>query len=196
MAERPGMMIYFDKWEFIIKESDTICSAFLRAAIEYARHGVVPDFPDGYKLAWNLIQQSIDKDKTRYDDISMSRKYARYCGTEKAAGRTPCSFDEFKQSCLRDNKIDECQHSSPTPTPTPSSTTSTTTTPSTTPCKDIHKPTAAIIAETKTEGGSEDGEDDTYDYRKATPEEIERKKQAQRELLAQAGFNYEGGFIL
>ena len=126
--DRPGVMFYFDKWEDIKQEDDHVCAKFFRAAMDYAQYGVLPDFTGGYKLAWGLIQTEIDKDADRYDNISLSRKYSRWCGVERTAGREPLSFDEWKQMLSNVDERDERQRTRPTTTTTSTTATATTTT--------------------------------------------------------------------
>ncbi len=184
MKERPGVMFYFDKWEDIKNESDEICAAFFRAAMDYAQHGVLPDFKGGYKLAWSLIQSEIDRDAERYADISVSRRYSRYCGVEKSAGREPLNFEDWKRSISTDNERDERQRTQPTTTTTPP-----TSTPTPTPTESSSSTFKEEISSSSILASAyvEEGEPSFYDYTKQTEEEAQRKKQAQLDLLAAAG---------
>ena len=97
MKDRPGFMFFYDKWEDIVVSSDEVLATFVRAAYDYSRYGQEPNFTAGYKLMWQQIRKSIDKSADRYSEISSSRRYSRYCGIEKTAGRTPMEYDEWKR---------------------------------------------------------------------------------------------------
>lgn len=97
MAERPGIMLYFELLPTIEELTDDEAGQLLRAMLNYGANGVLPEFADRtMKVIWNAIQPRIDHDAQRYQKVVLpKRKYAAYCREEKKAGRTPKKFDEW-----------------------------------------------------------------------------------------------------
>lgn len=97
MAERPGIMLYFDLLPTIEELTDNEAGQLLRSMLNYGANGAIPDFADRtMKVIWKTIQPRIDHDAQRYQKVVVpKRKYATYCREEKRAGRTPKKFDEW-----------------------------------------------------------------------------------------------------
>ena len=97
MAERPGIMLYFDLLPTVEELTDDEAGQLLRAMLNYGANGALPEFADRtMKVIWKGIQPRLDHDAQRYQKVVLPRrKYATYCREEKKAGRTPKKFDEW-----------------------------------------------------------------------------------------------------
>lgn len=103
MANRPGVMIYFDirpNLKLLTLEQRGI---LFDAILEYGELGVVPELDGILAMAWGFIQPRIDKDAERYNNQVSQRKYATYCREKKRVNEEPLPFDDWKSS-----KDDDC----------------------------------------------------------------------------------------
>jgi len=108
MAERPGVMIYFDVLPVIDSLSNAESAKLFRSILEYGKYGAVPELKGKLATIWPLIQQRIDFDATKYDMTVQRRKYAAYKRWEKAEGRVPRSFEEWQRTVdLQEEEIPE-----------------------------------------------------------------------------------------
>lgn len=129
MADRPGVMLYFDICPILDTLTPTDMGLVLRAALEYAKHGTVPSFEGAAATAWAAIQSKVDKDGENYDEKIMQRKYAVYCRDIRKSGGPPVPFAEWKLSADNDRYQPITDDRSRYPT------TTTSTTPTTTPTR-------------------------------------------------------------
>jgi hypothetical protein len=97
VSERPGIMLYFDTVEPLLSLDDKTFSALLRASIMYGKYGELPQFDGVALVLWGMIKPTLDRDDIAYENKRMSGRYAAHCRAEKAAGRVPVSFDEWKR---------------------------------------------------------------------------------------------------
>lgn len=105
---KPGVMIYFGDAKVLEKMTDEEAGMLFRGIIGYAEHGVLPPFADGNEklgLLWVHFQQSVDADSERYVKVAAQKKYARYCGIQRASGEKPVPFAEW----IKMNDLDGCQ---------------------------------------------------------------------------------------
>lgn len=137
----PGFMAYFDTWELILKLDDSKAVSFFRAALQYAKTGELPDFTDVDAVAWGLIQQGLDRDKTRYEQTSTKRRYANYCKEEGRAGREPVDFSTWSHMEPYGSTWNLTLTPTPTITPTIEPTTAST------PCADAPEAGAPALEE-------------------------------------------------
>lgn len=126
MSDKPGFMMYFGTWETLAQTDDATCASFLRAAIQYSKYGVVPEYSGVNAVIWSMIKDGLDRDAERYEQTQMGRRYATYCREEKKSGREPLSRDEWEhQQISNDDKpisndvFDDHQHPTTTSTPNP-----------------------------------------------------------------------------
>ena len=67
MSKRPGVLLYFDRVLFLDRLSDEQNGQIFRAAIQYARDGVVPEFSDpALLIAWDFLRPALDEDAEKY----------------------------------------------------------------------------------------------------------------------------------
>lgn len=75
MAERPGVMLYFDIEPGLKMLDDPQRGQLLTAIMEYAHFGAVPDFTDPLlSMAWSFVKTSIDRDGERYEKAVTKKK--------------------------------------------------------------------------------------------------------------------------
>lgn len=75
MAERPGVMLYFDIDPGLKMLDDPQRGQLLTAIMEYAHFGIVPDFTEPLlSMAWSFVKTSIDRDGERYEKAVIKKK--------------------------------------------------------------------------------------------------------------------------
>ena len=75
MAERPGVMLYFDIEPGLKILDDPQRGQLLTAIMEYAHFGAIPDFADPLlSMAWSFVKSSIDRDGERYEKAVTKKK--------------------------------------------------------------------------------------------------------------------------
>lgn len=96
---KPGVMIYFGDAEALAPLSDADRGRMFQAIVDYSRDGVLPDFsaPQDTGLAglWVVFKKAVDADSDRYTKVSLQKKYARYCGIQRANGDIPMEFNDW-----------------------------------------------------------------------------------------------------
>ena len=101
MAERPGIMIYFDMVE-PLKRLDHIGKGRLfEAMLNYGQYGEIPDFDgDGMLLmAWEFILPKLNADERSYRKKVIKNTYSSYCNKAKRSERVPMDFEEW---CIKE----------------------------------------------------------------------------------------------
>ena len=99
MADRPGTMIYFDILNVLDELTDEQVGQLFRGALKYAKDGDEPHFTDPFvRIAWVPMRDKLDRDSEKYGERKLKNKWVRYCGVEKAAGRDPLPFDEWRNT--------------------------------------------------------------------------------------------------
>ena len=76
MKERPGIMMYFERWAALLELPDARVGAFCRAALKYGKDGVQPEFQGAEAALWAIIRADIDRDGARYQEVSEARRRA------------------------------------------------------------------------------------------------------------------------
>lgn len=95
MAERPGIMLYFDLAEPLKYMCYEDKGKLLDAMLDYGQYGVVPDFDGMLQMAWGFIRPKLDVDAKNYRKKVVTNTYSSYCAKEKRAGRPPMSLEEW-----------------------------------------------------------------------------------------------------
>lgn len=122
MANRPGVMIYFETAKAIRWMDYESKGRLFDAMIAYAEDGEVPKFEGVLAAVWPFLASSIDRDAARYEEIVEQKRKA---GKASAAKRQAQA--EEQQHVLADADVckqmladaDTCQQNQPTPTTTP-----------------------------------------------------------------------------
>ena len=101
MAERPGIMVYFDLLETLKDYSTEEAGQLFLAMLEYGATGAIPEFDDrGMRTVWRSVQQKIDRDDEHYQETVEGRRYATFCREFKkkhGENSNPPSFEEWKK---------------------------------------------------------------------------------------------------
>lgn len=105
MANRPGVMFYFEVRPCLKRLSLEEKGALFEAILDYGEFGVVPELDGAAAIAWDFIQPRIDKDGERYENTVKQREYAVYVREIKKKGNEPLSFDEWKS--WKDNETNQ-----------------------------------------------------------------------------------------
>lgn len=120
MAERPGVMFYFEVRPCLKRLTLEQKGALFEAILDYGEFGVVPGLDGVAAIAWDFIQPRIDKDGERYENTVKQREYAVYVREAKKMGQDPMTFEGWKS--WKDNEKNRSlsvdSESYPTTTPT------------------------------------------------------------------------------
>ena len=69
MSKQPGVMLYFDLRPGLGHLSDREKGMLLEGMLDYAQHGVLPQWEGALALVWDFIRPGIDRDRERYERI-------------------------------------------------------------------------------------------------------------------------------
>lgn len=106
----PGVMIFFDIWRDILKRGDDYAGKMLRAYIDYADGGAVPDFGEWIDcFIWERLKGGADRSIASYERRTEQAQYAGYCSAKRRElgregiepneiERRLLSFDEWKDA--------------------------------------------------------------------------------------------------
>ena len=112
MAERPGIILYFDMVAPLKRLGYEDKGKLLEAILEYGQYGVVPELDGVLPFIWDCIQPKLDADAKRYRKTVFQKTHASYCAKEKKAGRTPIDFDDWCEKEGIDtsewNRVESC----------------------------------------------------------------------------------------
>lgn len=73
---KPGVMFYFDIRPCIRRLTLEEKGKLFEAILDYGEFGTIPEVDGTVGVAWDFIQQRIDRDTGRYDDKVEQTKYA------------------------------------------------------------------------------------------------------------------------
>lgn len=91
---RPGVMLYFSIRPALKYLNDEQLGQLLRAILDYAEYGEVPDFLEPLlAMVWSVVVSGIDWDWAHYLEKVEKRKYAAYCREVLAEP----SYEQWKQ---------------------------------------------------------------------------------------------------
>lgn len=95
--ERPGVMLYFDALRPAVKRlSDSQCGVLLRAVLDYAQFGELPELDPMTGMAFDMLAPKLDRDAQRYEESRENRQYAAYVRERKKTGELCLSFNEWR----------------------------------------------------------------------------------------------------
>lgn len=98
MAERPGVLFYFDLLPALEKLKAEDAGALFLGAMHYARDGKEPMFHNtSLDFAWEFIRPAIDRDGAAYQEKKDRGAWLTYCRECKRAGGNPDSFEQWRQ---------------------------------------------------------------------------------------------------
>lgn len=154
MTDKPGMIIYFDRWEPILELDNDTVATLLRAAVSYSKTGEWPELDGITQTIFKMLRTDIDKDDESYLNRQLSGLYGVYKREANKTGEEVMCFDEWKHKYhdgslrLHTDAYGSYPSTStipPTSTPTPTETSSNIIPDTTT--------TTTIIGSPKIEGG-------------------------------------------
>lgn len=100
MAERPGIMLYFDMADPLKGLGYEEKGRLLEAMLDYGQFGVVPEFGGYLSIAWAFIRPKLDADAKSYRKKVVKNTYSSYCAREKKNGNNaPMDLEEW---CARE----------------------------------------------------------------------------------------------
>jgi len=166
--KQPGVMLYFDIRPCLNRMNREEQGDLFVAILDYAQYGVVPELDGVLGVAWDFIQPRLDRDREKYEQITVQRNYAAYSRETKRRGDTPLSFDDWKATS--DNESLRVVTNDDEPLPTTTSNTNTNTSPSTTTA------TTATTTPTSTSASTPTGE-------RSRDEEFERMRRERMGML-------------
>lgn len=131
MAERPGVLVYFETGKAIKGLDYETKGRLFEAILEYAEMGITPNFDGVLSAIWPFIADKIDRDSVRYADIreknrikglvsNFKRNYAPAHGIDSEdkealakylAEQTPATVNNGRQ---QSTTVDLCQPIQPT----------------------------------------------------------------------------------
>ena len=110
---RPGVVIYFEFAHAMAQLDDADAGRLIKGLMEYAEHGVAPEFDSVLAFAWAMIKPRIDADAEHYAEIC-----------EKNAARARKRWERLNtDECQRIPEYAADANSTPTTAPTTALTT-------------------------------------------------------------------------
>lgn len=105
-GKRPGVMLYFDLAPVIHALTVEQGGILLRAILEYAEFGVLPDFQNDSQLpiVWLCVQGKIDRDAASYEKKCEKNSYNQYKRWQQEKGLPIQSFDDWKRDQMYTNE--------------------------------------------------------------------------------------------
>ncbi len=94
---KPGIMFYFSTRPCLKRLSLEEKGLLFEALLDYGEFGAVPTFDEspGLAVAWDFMQQLVDRDAERYGVKVMQRRYATFCREAKKRGEAVIPFDDW-----------------------------------------------------------------------------------------------------
>ncbi len=96
---RPGVMLYYDCIRPALKRlDDSQCGVLLRAIIDYAEYGVIPELAPMTGMAFDMLIPKLDRDAEKYEESREQRQYAVYVREKQKAGEPYMKIAEWRLS--------------------------------------------------------------------------------------------------
>lgn len=97
MAEKPGVMLYFDMAESLKFLSREDKGDLLDAIMDYGRMGKQPDFKGALGVCWALIKPRMDRDTAKYEEVVIKKQYSSYCAAlkRKSPEEIPLPYEDW-----------------------------------------------------------------------------------------------------
>lgn len=101
MQRKPGVMIYFELRGMLEFLSDAEKGQLFEAILAYGETGCTGILSERLQPIWPLIQSRLDLDSSRYELVSMKRRYAAEARWAREQGLTPKPFRQWlaEQDC-------------------------------------------------------------------------------------------------
>lgn len=97
MAERPGIMVYFDLLPQLEEYSPEEVGGLFLAMLRFGLYGEIPIFEDrGMRIIWREIQYKIERDNAKYQQRVIDGAYGAYKrDLDKNGGGSPLPKDRW-----------------------------------------------------------------------------------------------------
>ena len=127
---KPGVMFYFDIRPCIRRLNLEEKGILFEAILDYGEFGTIPEVDGTVGVAWDFIQQRLDRDTGRYDDKVEQTKYAVAVREAKKKGIQLLPFEKWRllSEAERERLLSDDNERYPTTTSTSTSTTTSTST--------------------------------------------------------------------
>ena len=127
---KPGVMFYFDIRPCIRRLNLEEKGILFEAILDYGEFGTIPEVDGTVGVAWDFIQQRLDRDTGRYDDKVEQTKYAVAVREAKKKGIQLPPFEKWRllSEADRERLLSDDNERYPTTTSTSTSTTTSTST--------------------------------------------------------------------
>lgn len=96
MAEKPGVILYYDMYHPLRPLSYEEKGRLLEAVMEYAEFGVLPELEGLLEMAWGFLRPRLDLDAKKYRMKVAKAAYSSYCGVAKREGLVPLDLEAWK----------------------------------------------------------------------------------------------------
>ena len=102
---RPGVMIYFSLRPALKYLNDDQLGQLLRAILDYAEYGEIPDFLEPLlAMAWSFVVSGIDRDWEAYKAKTEKRKYAAYCREALRRQKAEPAYEDWEAMTEEERK--------------------------------------------------------------------------------------------
>ena len=121
---KPGVMFYFDIRPCIRRLNLEEKGILFEAILDYGEFGTIPEVDGTVGVAWDFIQQRLDRDTGRYDDKVEQTKYAVAVREAKKKGIQLPPFEKWRllSEAERERLLSDDNERYPTTTSTTTST--------------------------------------------------------------------------
>lgn len=93
---KPGVMFYFDIRPCIKRLTLEEKGQLFEAILDYGEYGAIPEVDGAVGVAWDFIQQRLDRDTWRYDEKVEQTKYAVVVREAKKKGIQLPPFEKWR----------------------------------------------------------------------------------------------------
>lgn len=93
---KPGVMFYFEIRPCIKRLTLEEKGQLFEAILDYGEYGAIPEVGGAVGVAWDFIQQRLDRDTGRYDEKVEQTKYAVAVREAKKRGIQLPAFDKWR----------------------------------------------------------------------------------------------------
>lgn len=100
MAERPGVMFYFDLEPALKMLSNEEAGQLFKASMEYVHYGLAPEFDGLVAMAWSFVRPKLDRDGEQYKNKILQQSWKGYISRIKDESERP-SFDEWYENIYK-----------------------------------------------------------------------------------------------
>jgi len=86
MEGKASFILYTDYWDHLELLNVEERGELITAIFAYVRHGALPEFSGGLKMAFSFIRTQLDRDKTKWETTKLVRSKAGKKGADSRWG--------------------------------------------------------------------------------------------------------------